>query len=171
VEVLTAIKTRRSIRKFESREIPREILRTLEESLIWAPSAGNLQSRKFFFVLRKETRAKLAIAAFKQEYVAEAPLVVVACMDSRITYHYGERGVSLYAPQDVAASVQNLMLAAHSLGLGTVWVGAFNEGRVSEILSLPSHLRPLALVPVGYPAEAPEPPPRVKREEAVTYVE
>ncbi|RMG60998.1 MAG: nitroreductase family protein [Deltaproteobacteria bacterium] len=170
MDVFEAIRKRRSVRRFRGDEIPEEALEKLEEALIWAPSAGNLQSRKFYFVFRRDLKEKLARAAYYQEFVAEAPLVVVACMDRRISLHYGERGLSLYAPQDVAASVQNLMLAATGLGLGSVWVGAFKEREVAEVMGLPETLRPLALVPVGYPGEDPSPPRRVSRSEAVVYV-
>ena len=70
---------------------------------------------------------------------------------------YGSRGGELYAIQDVACSIENMMLAACSLGLGSVWVGAFDEYGVAKILDMPSHLRPVAIVPVGYPGQSPLP--------------
>lgn len=170
MQVLQAVIKRRSIRKFEKKMIPEDLIPHLEESLIWAPSAGNLQSRRFYFIYRDDLKGKLARAAYDQDCVLLAPLVVVCCADQRIELHYGGRGSSLYSLQDVAASVQNLMLVAYSLGLGSVWVGAFREGDVYTILDLPDHLRPIAMVPVGYPAEEPYPPSRVKKENAITHV-
>ncbi len=170
MEVIEAVRKRRSIRSFEDRDIPDEVVAHLEDSLIWAPSAGNLQSRSFYFVYRQDVKEKLVRAAYDQDFISEAPLVVVCCADLRIELHYGGRGSSLYALQDVAASVQNLMLVATSLGLGTVWVGAFKEGAVYPVLGLPDHVRPVAIVPVGYPAEDPRAPARVKKDQAITYI-
>lgn len=168
--VLETIKGRRSIREFLDREIPENAREALIDALLWAPSAGNLQSRKFYFVLNGKKRKELAKAAFGQYFIAAAPLVVVACADRGISRRYGDRGVSLYGIQDSAASVMNMMLVAHEIGLGTVWVGAFNESDVAEALELPDTLRPVALVPVGYPARTPSPPPRVRKAEAVEFV-
>lgn len=168
--VLEAIKSRRSIRDYENKDIPETIMEHLMEAIRWAPSAGNLQSRRFYFVLSREGRKKLARAALNQNFIASAPLVVVACLDRRIAARYGDRGVNLYAIQDVSASVMNMMLVARELGLGTVWVGAFNEFEVVEILEMPDYLRPIVLVPVGYPSRTPGPTSRLAREELITVI-
>ncbi|MGD2079903.1 MAG: nitroreductase family protein, partial [Nitrospirota bacterium] len=131
--------------------------------------AGNLQARKFYFVRDDVLKMRLAAAALNQTFIAEAPLVVVGCTDSLISSRYGERGVVLYTIQDVSASVMCMMLAAHELGLGTVWVGAFREKEVAAALSLPGNLRPVAIVPVGRPARVPKPPPRVSKDDAIIY--
>lgn len=170
MDILDAVKGRRSIRRFRNTPLPTPFIRTLEDSLLEAPSAGNLQSRRFHFVFREETRKRLAEAGFGQDFIAEAPLAVVCCADLAIAKRYGERGRSLYCLQDVAASIQNLMLVAYSLGLGTVWVGAFDEKEVSRIMNLPLHLRPVAIVPVGYPDEKPPRPFRVPREESIFHL-
>jgi nitroreductase len=170
VGILDIIKNRRSVRDFTDKKIPESAIETLIDALRWAPSAGNLQSRKFYFVFNEDIRNKLAKAGLKQDFVsftARAPLVVVACTDRNIASRYGERGMHLYCIQDSAASVQNMLLAAHDLGLGTCWVGAFKEEKVREILGLPDNLRPVAIVPVGYPARTPNAPDRVSRQEAV----
>jgi len=170
MEILDAVKGRRSIRRFRYSPLPAPVLSMLEESLLEAPSAGNLQSRRFYFVFRDETRKRIAKAAFHQDFLQEAPLAVVCCADLGIADHYGERGRSLYCLQDVAASIQNLMLVAYSLGLGTVWVGAFDEKEVGKILNLPNGIRPVAIVPVGYPDENPPPPPRFRKERVIFHV-
>ncbi len=169
MEILKAVKERRSIRNFQKREIPEEIIYKLIDALIWAPSAGNLQSRKFYFVRDVKLKREIAAAALNQGFIAEAPLVVVGCTDNRISHRYGDRGINLYSIQDVAVSIMALMLVAHENGLGTVWVGAFREGDVFEILDMPHNLRPVAIVPVGYPSRIPSPPPRVSRQEAVEF--
>ena len=128
-----------------------------------------MQSRKFFFVKDKDTKEKLVKFALCQTFVLEAPLVVVACTDSRIKRRYGARGENLYTICNVAVALQNLMLQAIELGLGACWIGAFDEKKVREILKVPDYLIPIAIVPVGFPAESPETPPRVNKIEAIEY--
>ncbi len=168
--VLDVIKARRSIRDFIDREISEDAMSRLIDAAVWAPSAGNLQSRKFYFVLNQEIKKRLAAAALNQGFVARAPLAVVACMDRRIAQRYGDRGVNLYAIQDVSASIINMMLVAHEMGLGSCWVGAFDEFEVIEILDLPDNLRPVAIIPLGYPAHIPKPPRRVSIQDAVEFI-
>jgi len=171
-EVLKAVKERRSIRSFLKKEIPEELIKKLIEAIIWAPSAGNLQARKFFFIKNRDLKLKLAYASLNQMFIVEAPLVIVGCIDiNKIYPRYGERGVYLYAIQDVSCSITNAMLVAHENGLGSVWIGAFREDEVSKILNLPKHLRPVVILPVGYPADIPKAPPRVSIHEAVEFVE
>jgi len=169
MDVLKAVKERRSIRDFYKRDIPQDIIDKLIEALIWAPSAGNIQARKFYFIKDEGIKKKIAVAALNQHFLAEVPLVVVGCTDSRISHRYRERGIYLYSIQDVACSLMSMMLVAYENGLGSVWVGAFHEDAVFEILTLPKHLRPVALVAVGYPSKIPSPPPRVSKAEAVEF--
>lgn len=168
-EVLQIVKQRRSVRDFQKKEIPRELVEKLIEALIWAPSAGNLQARKFYFVTDATLKKNLAAAALGQNFIAEAPLVVVGCTDREIEIKYGEKGINLYAVQDVACSIMNMMLVACENGLGTVWVGAFREGDAFEALNLPDNLRPVAIVPVGFPSKVPSAPPRVSVEKAIIH--
>jgi len=170
MDLLNVIKKRRSIRKFQEKEIPEEIVDKLIEALIWAPSAGNLQSRKFYFVFNQKIKEKLVKAALDQSFIAQAPLVVVGCTDDEISWRYGERGKNLYTICDVSASIENLMLLAREEDLGSVWVGAFDEKEVAKILNLPKNLRPIAIVPIGYPAEKPLAPARVSKTEAVEFI-
>lgn len=170
MEVLKAIKERRSIRQFKQEPLSPPILDMLIDALRWAPSAGNLQSRMFYFIFKEDLKAQLARAALDQEFIAQAPLAVVACADHRIAWRYGERGVRLYCLMDVAASVQNLLLTAQAQGLGSCWVGAFDEEKVKKLLALPLHLRPVAIVPIGFPAEDPGPPARIPRQDAVVTI-
>jgi nitroreductase len=170
MDVITAIRQRRSVRRFRPDSIEPEKTELLKDALIWAPSAGNLQKRRFYFVYNSDIKKKLSAAALGQRFIMQAPLVVVGCADSTIDRYYGERGVHLYCLQDVACSIENMMLMAHSMGLGSVWVGAFDEEEIATILSLPENLRPVAIVPVGLPDEHPAPPRRVKKEVAVTEI-
>lgn len=163
-ECLEAIKNRRSIRKFKEKKVSESDIQTLLHVAHMAPSAGNLQAREFITVSSEEGRRDLASAALDQEFVREAPVVIVVCANTtRSESRYMARG-TLYAIQDATASVMNILLAAHSLGLGTCWVGAFDERGVVSLLNLPEHVRPIALIPIGYPDEAPTPPPRLGNE-------
>lgn len=169
MEILKAVKARRSIRSFLKKDIPDELVSTLIEALIWAPSAGNLQSRKFYLAREQKLKKQLAEAALSQYFISDAPISIVCCADARIGLHYGQRGIDLYALQDVSASIMAMMLVAHENGLGTCWVGAFNEEEVSAVMALPHNLRPVAIIPVGYPEKIPKPPSRMSAEEAVVY--
>lgn len=169
-DILKIMKERRSIRKFQEKEIPGEIIDKLIEALIWAPSAGNLQARKFYFVFNEKVKKELAEAALSQDFISQAPLVIVGCADQEIILRYGERGKNLYSICDVAASIQNLMLLAKEQGLGSCWIGAFEEKEVIKILNLSDNLRPIAIVPIGYPAEKPLAPPRVSKEKAIKFI-
>ncbi|MBI5561208.1 MAG: nitroreductase family protein [Deltaproteobacteria bacterium] len=170
MDVQTAIKGRRSIRRFKPLSIEPEKIEALKDALIWAPSAGNLQSRRFYFVYNEEVKRKLAEEALRQGFIHKAPLVIVGCADLTIEDYYRERGVYLYCIEDVSCSIQNMMLAAYGMGLGSVWTGAFDEEGVARVLNLPGYLRPLAIVPVGYPDENPAPPKRVSDKDAVVEI-
>lgn len=170
MNILEAVKNRRSIRNFQKKDIPEDLIDKLTEALIWAPSAGNLQSRKFYFIRDEAVKIKIAEAALNQGFIAEAPLVIVGCTDSHVAGKYGERGVTLYSIQDVACSIMAMMLVAIDNKLGTCWVGAFREEELTRILNLPMNLKPVVIIPVGYPSKNPLPPRRVSREEAVEFI-
>ena len=168
--MLEAIKNRRSIRAFKNEDISSETVEKLIDAARWAPSAGNIQPWEFIIVKNSEVKRRLAEAALNQKFVEEAPIVIVVCADeSRSFKGYGLRGKSLYCIQDTAAAIQNIHLAACSLGLATCWVGAFKEEDVRKILDVPDGVRPVALVPVGYPAEKPSPPPRRPLSQIIHY--
>ncbi len=170
MDILTIIKSRRSIRKFKEDNIPEDLINKLLESAIYAPSEGNLQPWKFYVIRNRKIRIRLAKAALEQFFISEAPVVIVVCADIIATSPYGSRGINLYCLQSTAAAIQNILLSAHSLGLGTCWVGAFDEKEASEILKLPSSLRPVAIIPVGYPAENPKTPFRKKIPEVTEFI-
>ncbi len=154
-ECLRLIYERVSIRKYKPDPVPDELILELLKAGNAAPSAGNLQARDFIVVKNPETKKKIAKAALEQMFIASAPVVIVVCANyPRSMRIYGERG-KLYAEQDATAAVENILLAAHALGLGAVWVGAFYENAVSKILDLPEFVRPIAIIPVGWPDEKP----------------
>jgi nitroreductase len=161
MDFLDLLKSRRSIRQYTSAPVEKQKLDTILEAAKWAPSAGNAQARDLILISDKEIKEKLAEAAFGQNFVSEAPVVIVVCANrGRSAKRYGLRGESLYSVQDATAAVQNMLLMAHSLGLATCWVGAFDEQKVKRILGIPKDVSPVAIIPVGYPKESHHAPMR-----------
>lgn len=153
---------RRSVRKFDpTRDVTADQIERLLQTAILAPSAGNLQPWYFYVVRDPGLRRSLAEAALGQDFVAEAPVVIVVCAEpERSAWRYGDRGRYLYCLQDTASAVTHILLAAVAMGLGCCWVGAFSEEEAARALSLPPNLRPVAILPIGYPAQWPRPRPR-----------
>ena len=161
MDLFEAIRGRRSVRAFTKEDVPDEVVEKLIDAARWAPSAGNIQPWEFVVVRNPETKRRLAAAALYQDFIAEAPVVVVVCANERRSaMGYGRRGATLYCIQDCAAATQNMLLAAHALGLASCWVGAFSEDEVREVIEAPDGVRPVAIIPIGHPAERPRPPPR-----------
>ena len=170
MDVLEAIKGRRSIRAFKNQGVPAEIVEELIDAARWAPSAGNIQPWEFIIVRKPRIKRRLVETALGQMFIEEAPVVIVVCADEeRSSQGYGVRGKTLYCIQDTAAAMQNIHLTAYSLGLGTCWVGAFREEETRRILKIPRGMRPVAIIPVGYPAEAPTARMRKSTSQIVHY--
>lgn len=169
MDLAEAIRGRRSIRKYLRKPVADDTVRQVLETGLEAPSAGNLQGRHFYAVKDQQLKKALAKAALDQDFISEAAVVMVVCADMRIQAEYGARGRDLYSIMDCAASIQNMMLRAYSLGLGTCWVGAFDEYKISQLLQIPARFRPVAIIPLGYPGEQPETPSRVSLESACDF--
>ena len=170
MDVFEAIKGRRSIRAYTREEVSEEEVKQLIEAARSAPSAGNIQPWEFVIIRDAKIKQKLAAAALDQTFIEEAPVVIVVCADeTQSSWGYGSRGATLYCLQDTAAAIQNVLLAAHALGLGTCWVGAFREELVKKVLNVPINIRPVAIIPVGHAAEKPRAPPRRSLQEIVRY--
>ncbi|HIH44773.1 MAG TPA: nitroreductase family protein [Candidatus Methanoperedenaceae archaeon] len=155
MDCIDAIQGRRSIRRYKSLPVERKLIEKLLQITQMSPSAGNRQARDFVVVFDTAVKEKLAEAALSQEFIAEAPCVVVFCANiERSSARYGTRG-ELYALQDATIAAATFQIAAHTLGLGTCWVGAFDDEAVSDILHLPEKVIPVAIMPLGYPDEKP----------------
>ena len=153
-----AINQRRSIRTYKNQPLPQGTVEALLEAARQAPSAGNVQPWAFVVAETAQTKQALSAAAYKQKDIVEASAVIVVCADeARAEERYGARGKTLYCLQDTAAAIQNLLLTACSMGLGTCWIGAFKEAEVRKVIRAPTHMRPVAFIAVGYPNEAPHP--------------
>jgi nitroreductase len=170
VELTEAIKGRRSIRKYKNQPIPDETAQQLIEAATYAPSAGNIQPWHFIIAKNPAIKKKLAEAAYNQAHVEQAPIIIVVCADEKRTQpRYGKRGAAFYCIQDTAAATQNILLIAHSLGLGTCWIGAFNEDATREAVNAPEGVRPVVMIPVGYPDVTPRPRARKPLSEVMRY--
>ncbi len=164
------IRNRQSIRAYHERPVEPEKLEAILSAINQAPSAGNCQAYHLLVVRDKFLKKGLARAAFGQDFLAQAPLVVVFCAAPARTAKYGDRGQQLYCVQDATIAAAYAQLAATAAGLGSCWVGAFNEDTVTAVLQLTVGLRPVVLLPIGYAAEAPPRTPRRPHTELVQEV-
>ncbi len=166
MDIEKVIKERRSVRSYQDRDLEKEKLEKVLEAGRLAPSAKNQQAWKFVVVQDKATRQALAEAAAGQDFVCEAPVVIaaVALDPERIM----SCGVPAYAV-DLAIAVDHMSLQAAALGLGTCWIGAFEQERVKEILRIPVQAKVVSLLPLGYPADSPRPKNRKALGEIVCF--
>jgi len=157
MELKETIKKRKSVRHFqEDKSVDDSTVRAILELAIRAPSAGNVQPWIIHVVRKPESRKLLTEAAHGQSFIAQAPVALVVCIDKERTLStYGQRGLELYSIQDTAALTEHILLTAVDMGLGTCWVGAFDEEACSRALSLSRNERPVAIIPLGYPAKDP----------------
>jgi nitroreductase len=155
LDLYDVINNRRSVRSFSRENVPEAVLEKILEYANLAPTAGNLQSRDFVVVKEPETKRRLAEAALGQDFIYQAPVVVVVCANMERAKPYQKRGEELYCIQDATAAIQNMLLTVHAEGYGACWVGAFSEKKVSEILGIPEGVRPLAIIPIGRPTDEP----------------
>lgn len=155
------VRSRRSVRSFQATDVSDNDLQAVLDAMNHAPSAGDLQAYEVVAVRDAERRRLLARAAHDQLFVAEAPVTLVFFMNpARGRDRYGTREDALYACQDATIAAAYAQLAAAALGLGSVWVGAFDDAAISRAVDAPAGLRPSSLLAIGHPAEAPEPTPR-----------
>jgi nitroreductase len=170
MDFFKAVETRRSVRSYQRRDVEEEKLTALLRSANAAPSAGNLQAYDIVVVRDAQAKQALCDAALGQTFVAKAPVVLVFLQNpARAATVYGKRGVELYSSQDTAIACAYVQLAATSLGLATCWVGAFHPGQVSRLIKAPSEMTPVALLPVGYGDEMPQPTGRRHLEDLVHW--
>ncbi len=168
-DILDLIKSRRTIRKFTPQQISWENVSRIIDAGRHAPSSGNIQNWKFVVCFEPAVRQKLAELAYEQYDLATAPILIVILAEvDKAERYYGLRGERLYSIQNCAAAIQNMILEAHSLGIGSNWVGAFDEDGLKQMLKIPDYARPQAILALGYPAEHPPKPPKYPLE-TVTY--
>ena len=147
MDVLEAIRDRRSIRRYHRKDVPDEKLMQVLEAGRWAPSAHNSQPRKFIVVKNEKVRRELAQIATYGSFLAEAPVAIAVVIDPSSSNHPVEDG---------AAATENMLLAAHAIGLGSCWIGAYGSGyedRAKQILGVSGDKRLLSLISLGYAAD------------------
>ena len=149
---------RRSVRRFSDRAVPREVVDRILAEALTAPSSRNSRSTRFLVVDRHDLIARMAgMRDYGSAFMEGAPLAVVVCAD--LTRNPGASGD--WGVMDSSAASENLLLAAHAVGLGAVWTGVYPRSErvkaVRTILGLPESVVPLNVIPIGYPAETPEP--------------
>lgn len=164
MDILNLLKSRRSIRVYQDRPIPNDLLLQILEAGRWAPTGANLQSWHFIVVTDPETRRRIGeVTRFlfiKSSHVEKAPVVIVLGFNT-------QKGK--YGRYDVTLAGGNMMTMATNLGLGTCWIGAFDESKVKEILEIPENIEVIGLITLGYPGENAEVPPRVELEKIVHW--
>lgn len=181
MDTLEAISSRRSVRKFSDRPVEQEKLQAVLEAVRMAPSWSNMQCWRLVVVQDPEVRATISQLSNVESFfaprgykfnpamkaLAEAPVVIVACA---VPEQSGEMAGQPYYLTDMGIATENLMLAAHAVGLGSVFVGVFDEEKLGELLEIPAGVRIVGLFPLGYPlGEAKAGPPRKPLDEIVFY--
>jgi nitroreductase len=170
MDLFEVFRRRRSVRAYAPTEIPDEMLMQILEAINTAPSAGNLQAYEVVVVRDARRKQQLANAAYGQSFIAQAPVVLVFVQNqNRSAARYGQRGATLYSLQDATIACTYAHLAATALGLGSCWIGAFDDEAVAKVINAPKGMRPVAILPIGYPAEEPWATPRRKLEDLVHF--
>jgi len=143
MDVFDAVKARRSVRAYDSKPVPRDILDKILEAARLAPSAGGIQPWHFIVVTEAAKREQLARGGRFARFLVESPVVIVGCGDKKASPNW-------YVV-DVAIAMQNMVLTATGEGLGTCWIGSFKERQVKEMLRVPENLTVVSLLALGYP--------------------
>lgn len=166
MDVLSALENRRSIRRYSAKPVEKEKLNKVLEAARISPSASNQQNWKFIVVRDPLKREKLTEATFGQTFVGQAPVILAACgTDPESVMKCGQHRYTV----DLSIATAYMILEAHEQGLGTCWLGRFDEKTVKDILGIPDHVRVVAMMPLGYPDESPEAKPRKTLDEIACF--
>ena len=171
MQFFEVIKNRHSIRAFLDKPVEEEKIQKILKTANAAPSAGDLQAYRIILVKDRKIKDKLVEAALGQSFISEAPIVLVFLADPNPSAsRYSERGRNLYCIQDATIACSYAQLAATELGLGACWIGAFDTEEVKNVLEITEDLIPIAILPIGYPAEKPDSTPRRQLENLVKEI-
>lgn len=149
MEFYDVIRTRRSVRKFQKKSFPDDVLTRILEAARIAPSGDNRQPWRFVVVKDEQTKKKIASACYEQDFVAQAPVVVVCC-SVKCTSGY-KPWLDEAGQRDTVIATDHLILAARNEGLATCWIGAFYDKQVRKIVKVPANVDVVMVVPIGYP--------------------
>ena len=151
MDVVETILTRRSIRKYKKTNIPNQKIKKLLEVAMSAPSARNTQSWQYIIIKNRDKLNEITNFHPYSDMLKEANLAILICGDKKLEVHDG------YLVQNCSASTENILIAAHSLGLGAVWLGIYPRKerirKIKEIFKIPDYILPISLISIGYPAE------------------
>lgn len=162
MEIIQGILTRRSIRQYTSQEITKEQIFEVLKAGMYAPSARNQQPWHFIIINNRELLNKMSEIHPYADMLREAKWAIVVCGDEQLELSKG------YWVVDCSAATQNILLAAHGLGFGAVWLGIHpreeRKNAIKDLFQLPDNIQPLSLISIGYPNEEKEQPERFKKE-------
>ncbi|MFH1227774.1 MAG: nitroreductase family protein [Planctomycetota bacterium] len=168
MDIYEAINKRQSVRKYTSDSISDDKLNRILEAVRRAPSGKNGQPWRFIVVKDDKIKKDLVFACKNQSFIADAPVIIVGCAVEEESYQK-QGGYMKSWSIDLGLAFDHLMLAAVAEGLGTCWIGAFDEASVKKVLNIPDKFRIVGLTPLGVPAESPAPKPRKAINEIVSY--
>jgi nitroreductase len=163
-----AVRSRTSIRSYKPDPVPDDMLNRILEAGRLAPSAKNYQPWKFIVVKDAAVRAALVPACRGQGFVGQAPVVICACAITEQAWK-GMGGYWSAESVDLTIALEHMMLAATAEGLGTCWIGAFTEAEVKKVLAIPDDVKPIALTPLGFPAQPGRTRPRKPLSEIICH--
>jgi len=162
LDVMDVILSRRSIRQYEQKEIQTEVLNKILEAGRQAPSAANRQPIHFIVVTEDNIKKELSKGLFNR-FIKDSPLTIVGCANT------GARLTGKWSIVDTTIALQNMVIAAWTMGIGSCWIGDFKEKKVKELLQIPNKWKVVALIPFGYPAEQPKPKKKKPVTELVSF--
>ncbi len=169
-DILDLIISRRNIKEFLPKFVSWEKISNIIDAARHAPSCGNVQNWKFIVVMDPDLKQKVAEASYEQYEIVNAGVLIVVCAEpEKAERYYGLRGERLYTVQNCAAAIQNMLLEAQSLGLGSRWVGGFDEEALKSLFKIPEEVRPQAIIAIGYAKEIPPKPPKYPLETLVYF--
>lgn len=165
------VRHRHSVRQYQQdMPVDEGKLHAILEMACAAPSAGDLQAYQIIVVQDAAMRAQIGTAAGDQDFIAQAPVCLVFCSSpSRSSAQFGARGEQLYSLQDATIAAAYAQLAVVAAGMGSTWIGDFDEAKIRQLLKIDAELTAVAMLSVGYPAELPDPTPRRAMKEVVRY--
>ena len=169
-DIFELIASRRNVKSFLPQFVSWDSVSRIIDAGRHAPSCGNIQNWKFIVIYEPDQKHQIAELCYEQYEVAQAGVLIVVCAEpEKAERYYGLRGERLYTVQNCAAAIENMLLEAHSLGLGSSWIGAFDEDGLKSVCSIPEEIRPQAIVAVGYAKEIPPKPPKYPLETLVYF--
>lgn len=169
-DILDLIKSRRTVKYFLPKFVSWENIARIIDAARHAPSSGNIQNWKFIVCIESGAKQAVAGTCGEQYEIAQAGALIVVCNEvEKAQRYYGSRGEKLFSIQNCAAAIQNMLLEAASLELGSRWVGAFDEEELKKLLNIPEEVSPQAIIAIGYAKDTPPKPPKYPLETVVYF--